>query len=301
MKEIKPRKPFRFFIACLWIFICFRSDSQPHLSFNAHQQVQKEVSRFFALKTDSFPKTPTALLHSSETSIPYFSWQSFEKRLKSGNAGIFLTASSTYSKEPNNFFIDLADSPVIDPSIVIHPLLRNQNSSFWRKAGRGELLIGGVEIIGMGILMMLPNEMTKWEEDWQKVAKRHIKRTFTRPPIWDQDDFFFNYIGHPIAGSYYYNAVRSQNAKWWESLLFSTAQSCIWEYLIEGFAEQPSIQDLIFTPIGGLILGEPAHIMTMQMRRNGFNFIEKVCVLLLNPMFVINNGFGPKHNPVRMR
>jgi len=33
------------------------------------------------------------------------------------------------------------------------------------------------------------------------------------------------------------------------------------------------------------------------MRKNGFRFFEKVFVLVFNPMFVINNGFGPRHNP----
>jgi len=35
----------------------------------------------------------------------------------------------------------------------------------------------------------------------------------------------------------------------------------------------------------------------MSMRRKGFNFFEKVFVLLFNPMFVINNGFGTRYNP----
>jgi hypothetical protein len=120
-------------------------------------------------------------------------------------------------------------------------------------------------------------------------------------PVWDQDDWVINYVGHPLAGSYYYSSVRSQNANWWQSLLFATAQSFIWEYMIEGAAEKPSIQDLIVTPIGGAMIAEPVHQITMNMRKNGFRFIEKVFVLLLNPMFVINNGFGPRHNPIRVK
>ena len=87
---------------------------------------------------------------------------------------------------------------------------------------------------------------------------------FTSPPIWDKDDWAFNYVGHPIAGSYYYNSVRSQNATWLESFLFATFQSCVWEYVIEGLAERPSIQDLIVTPIGGVIIGEPIHILNHE-------------------------------------
>ena len=68
--------------------------------------------------------------------------------------------------------------------------------------------------------------------------------------------------------------------------------------MIEGASAQHSIQDLVDTPLCGALLGEPVHQITMSMRKNGFRFIEKVFVLLLNPMFVINNGFGPRHNPV---
>ena len=169
--------------------------------------------------------------------------------------------------------------------------LRNANSPFMKKAGRGALLIGGVEVIGMVTLILMPREITKWEEDWMKAAGRNYTRAFTSPPVMDQDDWAINYIGHPVAGAYYYNAVRSQNATWWQSFLFSTVQSFIWEYFIEGCAEQPSIQDLIVTPIGGMALGEPAHLATMAMRRNGFNFIEKVVTFIINPMFVLNNGY----------
>lgn len=115
----------------------------------------------------------------------------------------------------------------------------------------------------------------------------------------DEDDWGFNYVGHPLAGALYYNTVRSQNATWFQSFMFSAVQSAIWEYIIEGVAEQPSIQDLIITPIAGTILGEAFHQLTMGMRKNGFKFSEKVATLVLNPMFVLNNGFGPKHNPVR--
>ena len=177
-------------------------------------------------------------------------------------------------------------------------MLRNQNASIWKKAGRGEILIGGAELLGMGILMLMPQEVTKWQDDWLADAGRNITRAFTTAPVMDEDDWQFNYIGHPFAGALYYNTIRSQNATWFQSFLFSTAQSFIWEYVVEGIAEQPSIQDLIVTPVGGTILGEAFHQLTMGMRKNGFNTFEKVVTLVLNPMFVINNGYGPKYNPV---
>ena len=192
---------------------------------------------------------------------------------------------------------DLPESILSKRSNV--PPLRNENARLSKKIGRAELFIGGVELVGITVLMLLPKEITKWSDDWAADAWRNVKRSITSLPVWDKDDWQLNYIGHPIAGSYYYNSLRSQNATVFQSFLFATAQSFIWEYIIEATAEKPSAQDLIVTPIVGTILGESTHLLTMNMRRNGFNFFEKAFVLIFNPLFVINNGFGPRFNPVK--
>jgi len=178
------------------------------------------------------------------------------------------------------------------------PLLRNENSGIWTKIGRAELFIGGAELLGATALIVTPKRVTKWSHNWELDAWRHIKRSL-KLPVWDDDNWKINFIGHPIAGSIYYNSLRSQNASIFHSFLFATTQSFIWEYFIEATAEKPSTQDLIITPIVGSILGESIHMLTMNMRRNGFNFFEKVFVLILNPSFVFNNGFGSRFNPVR--
>ncbi|HEY5966820.1 MAG TPA: DUF3943 domain-containing protein, partial [Chitinophagaceae bacterium] len=151
------------------------------------------------------------------------------------------------------------------------PLLRNENAGIWKKVGRAELFIGGAELFGITVLMLCPKEVTGWSPDWTQDAWRNMKRSLSTSPVWDDDDWQLNYIGHPVAGSYYYNSLRSQNASIFHSFLFATAQSFIWEFFIEATAEKPSIQDLIVTPIAGAILGESTHRLTMNMRRNGFN------------------------------
>jgi len=181
------------------------------------------------------------------------------------------------------------------------PVLRNQNAGIWKKIGRAELFIGGAELFGITVLMLSPKEVTGWSSDWTQDAWRNVKRSLSTPPVWDDDDWQINYVGHPIAGSFYYNSLRSQHASIFHSFLFATAQSFIWEYFIEATAEKPSTQDLIVTPVVGAILGESTHRLTMNMRRNGFNFFEKVFVIIFNPMFAINNGFGPRFNPVRQK
>jgi len=195
--------------------------------------------------------------------------------------------------------IDLHDTFLPKQSNV--PLLRNEHAGIWKKVGRAELFIGGAELFGITVLMLSPKEVTGWSPDWTQDAWRNMKRSLTMLPVWDDDDWQINYVGHPIAGSWYYNSLRSQNASIFHSFLFATAQSFIWEYFIEATAEKPSTQDLFVTPIVGAILGESTHRLTINMRRNGFNFFEKVFVVVFNPMFVLNNGFGPRFNPVRQK
>lgn len=167
-----------------------------------------------------------------------------------------------------------------------HEGLRNENSSLFRKALRAELLVGGTEALGMGILVALPTSITKWEEGFLKKAKHNLKRAWTMPPVFDKDDW-----------AIYYNALRSQGATRLQSFLFSTLQSTIWEYCIEAVAERPSIQDLFVTPIVGSIIGELAHGATMKMRKNGFTLGEKILVTVINPSFILNNGYKTPKTP----
>ena len=248
----------------------FQSFGQTYIppEFSSLKQKEFSLPKHYSLKFDSL--SFSSLTYKKDLSFSVYSNQYLQSKIDSFKPGI---------KTPYQH------------------LLRNEYSSFWKKAGRGELLIGGIEAIGMITLMLMPKEVTKWEPGWIKSAEKNLARAFSTLPVWDKDDWVLNYIGHPIAGSYYYNAVRSQNATRFQSFLFATVQSCIWEYIIEGTAERPSIQDLFVTPVVGSLLGEPIHLATMSMRKNGFRFFEKVFVLVFNPMFVINNGFGPKHNP----
>jgi hypothetical protein len=176
-------------------------------------------------------------------------------------------------------------------------ILRNQDQSFRIKFMRGFLITEIPQFAGLGILLLLPSSISQWPEDPLKDGLKNLKRAYTQPPVWDKDRWWVN-AGHPLAGAIYYNMVRSQGATPFQSFLFSTFQSVAWEYGVEAIAEQPSIQDLLSTsPIGSLI-GELQHQLTLKMARNGFSRGEKVVMLLVNPAYLINNGFHVRRKPV---
>ena len=120
----------------------------------------------------------------------------------------------------------------------------------------------------VGFLYMLPPSITKWEEDpedtrsiWEQ-WRDHVKEG----PVWDEDDWAINYIGHPVSGAWYFMIARDDGYGFWESFGYSFIMSTFfWEYGYEAFAEIPSIQDLIFTPGIGAFMGEGFYILEKML------------------------------------
>lgn len=171
-------------------------------------------------------------------------------------------------------------------------ILRNEQAPFGRKFLRGSVCVLSFEAASTLLLFTLPKNYSNWKDPSGAEMRANFKRAFTSPPVFDKDHWSINYLGHPFMGSYMYNAVRSQNARVWQSSLFCLGHVLLWEYGFESFSEQPSAQDLIVTPLAGILLGESFHQLTKLMSRNGFKWYEIVAVMVINPMYGINNGFA---------
>lgn len=191
--------------------------------------------------------------------------------------------------ERNQFFYDMYTKN--------NQIYTNEFSILDFQSAHAEQYISGTKIWGgigfgmVGVLMLMPKSVTKWQDDYIDDAMSNLNRAFTQPPVMDEDHWEINYIGHPYAGSLFYNTIRAQGGTVFHSFLFSAFISTGWEYLYEGVAEQPSIQDLIVTPIAGAVLGELIHQATIGMKKNGFSVFEAAFVTVFNPMYVILNGY----------
>lgn len=93
----------------------------------------------------------------------------------------------------------------------------------------------------------------------------HYEEAYTRPPIfdssqsfmrWDGDPLFVNVVGHGLLGSELYLRARQCRLGWAGSLAFAAGASALWEYVFEANGVRPSAQDLVYTPIAGVVLGE---------------------------------------------
>jgi len=88
---------------------------------------------------------------------------------------------------------------------------------------------------------------------------------FSKPPLfdtsrpafeWDGDRWTTNVIGHGLLGSELYLRARTCHFGWAGSLLFTAAASTTWEYVFEANGVRPSGQDLVYTPLAGIVIGE---------------------------------------------
>jgi hypothetical protein len=185
-------------------------------------------------------------------------------------------------------------------SPVPSDLLWSEKRSLGAKLLRASVLTHTAQISNLMFMIAFPDSFNYSCSSWSE-AKSNLHRAWTSSPVWDKDPWTTNFIAHPYAGSVYYNMLRSQGASLRASFLYSTGQSLLWEFVIEAVAEQPSIQDLIFTSNLGSILGEFSHRATLRMRRNGFSTFEKILVSIINPGYVLNRGFNDRLGALETR
>ena len=152
----------------------------------------------------------------------------------------------------------------------------------------------------IGVIALLPEDISNWDKEQGLFSK--WSDNVSEGPVWDRDNGPLNLIGHPYFGGVYYQAARKSGYRQWDAFLYSTLMSTFyWEYGIEAFAEVPSIQDLVITPVLGWVYGEWAFTTEMNIRADndevfGSSFLGSTALILLDPVdslsVGINNLFG---------
>jgi Domain of unknown function (DUF3943) len=125
-------------------------------------------------------------------------------------------------------------------------------------------------------------------------------RNLRTEPVYDQDPFSVNQIGHPYQGGIYYGAARSVGLSYWESLLYTIGGSFLWETY--GETTKPSINDHISTGIGGTFVGEAFFRMASLLLEGGGEtpgFWRELGAALISPPTGLNRlAFGDRFKPV---
>ena len=141
----------------------------------------------------------------------------------------------------------------------------------------------------IAILASLPDDITNWESSDANIGQKWIDNV-TEGPVWDRDDTVLNYVLHPYFGGSYYQSARKSGYRQWDAFLYSSLMSTVfWEYGVEAFAEIPSMQDLVVTPVLGWVYGEWAFNTERDIWADGgtvlgSEYLGNVSLFLLDPV-----------------
>ncbi|WP_372653667.1 DUF3943 domain-containing protein [Halobacteriovorax sp.] len=152
----------------------------------------------------------------------------------------------------------------------------------------------------VGLLWAMPESVTKWDKD--SISEAGLgdkwKENVKAGPVKDKDDWVINYVGHPVSGAAYYTVARHAGFNKMESFGYSVVMSTFfWEYGFEAFAETPSIQDLLITPILGSLMGEAMYSMGEKIKDNdgklfGSKSVGGFAMALMNPAGAMLDGIN---------
>lgn len=148
-------------------------------------------------------------------------------------------------------------------------------------------------VVTIGILYALPESISNWSDEQKEDYSLQNWWDNVRNPQWDDDQFYLNYIAHPYWGAAYYVRARErgygERASFWYSALMSAA----FEFGAEALFEQPSIQDIVVTPIAGAILGEyfmhvRDRVAERQVPGEAMALGDRVVLAVTDPIGAIN-------------
>ncbi|MEE4136336.1 MAG: DUF3943 domain-containing protein [Desulforhopalus sp.] len=148
-----------------------------------------------------------------------------------------------------------------------------------------------------GVLALMPEELTSWQKSDESLAQKWLDHVTTMP-VWDNDDLWLNYIGHPYFGGVFYITARKAGYRQWDSFIYSFLLSTFsWEYGLEAFAEVPSLQDLVVTPVLGWVYGEWAFVTERKIWANGgtvggSEYLGNIVLFLLDPVDSIGRNIN---------
>ncbi len=147
--------------------------------------------------------------------------------------------------------------------------------------------------IAIGVLYAAPESVTSWsEEDKEGDYLSRWERNVTNPQF-DSDDLYLNFLLHPYWGASYFVRAKergySDSGAFWYSMLLSS----IYEFGAEAMFEEVSIQDVIFTPMFGSMLGQYFMNVRRDIRQRDFErgyrgTRDKWVWVLTDPLGAIN-------------
>jgi hypothetical protein len=152
------------------------------------------------------------------------------------------------------------------------------------------------EVFGLNIFVWSYDRYVR-NRDWAKISWETMNNNLKHGFVWDTDGFETNQLFHPYSGALSFTAARSSGLRFWEAFPDPFHGSLMWELFME--TEYPSINDVISTPMSGIVLGEISYRVSNLILMGGErSFWRETAALAIAPMNGFNRLlFGKKRKP----
>lgn len=148
----------------------------------------------------------------------------------------------------------------------------------------------------IGILYISPESVSGWTDEQKSNYSLSIWWDNVTHPACDTDDFYINYILHPYWGASYFVRARERGYPNSAAFWYSALMSSLYEFGAEALFEEPSIQDLIVTPVVGSLLGGyfmdvRQGVRDRELARGYRTTGEKWVLVMTDPLGSLNRQF----------
>ncbi len=167
----------------------------------------------------------------------------------------------------------------------------------WEGLKRDTRYFLGYQWVTIGILYLAPESVSGWSTEQKKgYDLTNWWDNVTNVDV-DSDDFYINYLLHPYWGASYFVRAQERGYGAKGAFWYSVALSTMYEFGAEALFEEPSVQDLVVTPVLGSLLG----MYFMRVRDNvrareyelGYRTKkDKWIWVLTDPLGSLNQQFG---------
>lgn len=212
--------------------------------------------------------------------------------LSSGvRAGGALLILALLVSTPFSSFAEEQDPSVVPPPIEDPPRRAIRLAS---DGGQANVLIPLIEVPALNVAIWGVNRLRG--EPWANISLSSMWANIQGPWEWDDDGFVVNGFSHPYHGSLAFSSARSSGLGFWTSIPFAFGSSLMWEVLME--TEPPSKNDLIATTLGGIVLGEMLHRLSLLVLDGGEPSVARsVLAFFVDPVGNLNYFlFGRREN-----
>jgi hypothetical protein len=148
------------------------------------------------------------------------------------------------------------------------------------------------QFAAVAILYMAPEALSGWSQEDKDNYSLSKWTENVRNPVWDNDEWWVNYILHPYWGATYYIRARERGFERSHSFWYAALLSTLYEFGAEALFEPVSYQDLVVTPVAGALLGEYLFTPIRERIRakDQLFWPDKAVLFITDPLGVVNAG-----------